>query len=211
MTVREHLEDRLYGTLLRYTSEPTARGILRRARQQNPFSTDAGAYFEMVMFGAKLFVDETRRDLLMAELSEICYGRRTANANEHYEIEINSEHSCRRARMLIRRLVRQAGGKDLLAVRAATALSELARNALMYAGGGRVEIDLSPSIGVLRVVVADEGPGIPNIEEILAGRYKSKTGLGRGLLGVKKLAERFTVHTTTAGTTGTKVEFEMAL
>lgn len=209
MPVTDPVEERLYGTLLRYTSEPTARGILRRARQhRNGPSQDAAAYFDMIMFGAKLFVEEPRRAQLVAELSTVCYGNAPQSSGSHFEVTLTDEHSTRRARMLVRQLVRKAGGRDLIAVRAATALSELARNALVYAGGGMVEIDVGHNPDTLRVRVSDSGPGIHNLDEIFAGQYRSKTGLGRGLAGVKKLANHFRIDT---GTGGTTVEFEMRL
>ena len=54
----------------------------------------------------------------------------------------------------------------------------------------------------------DGGPGILNLEEIMAGRYKSKTGMGRGLMGVKRLAERFKIN---PGPPGTRIEVEVDL
>jgi serine/threonine-protein kinase RsbT len=54
-----------------------------------------------------------------------------------------------------------------------------------------------------RIVVraADSGPGISNLEQVLTGAYRSKTGLGRGLLGTKRLADKFGVATGASGTT----------
>ena len=209
MEVESRLEERLYDALIRYTSEPTARGILRRAQQQRTDTDDdSTAFFDTVIFGAKLFVEEPRREQLLAELSKLCHADGPAPTGEHYELTIADEHSARRARMLIRRLVQQAGGRDLLAVRAATALSELTRNALSYAGGGKVLIDMLTETNAVRVVVSDHGPGITNVDEIFAGLYRSKTGLGRGLAGVKKLASRFKLNTSPRGTT---VEFEIGL
>lgn len=86
-------------------------------------------------------------------------------------------------------------------VRLATATSEIARNAFRYAREGTVEFFLSaadpPS---LLIEVKDAGPGIHNLEEILAGRYQSKTGLGKGLLGTRKLMDHFEIQTSAAGT-----------
>ena len=53
MQVNDLLEERLFGMLVRYTSEPTARGILQRARRgQHAKRGHANAYFDMVMPGA---------------------------------------------------------------------------------------------------------------------------------------------------------------
>jgi serine/threonine-protein kinase RsbT len=91
----------------------------------------------------------------------------------------------------------------------ATIVSELARNMVLYAGGGIVEI-ASTNGQPKRVVVTgtDQGPGIPNLSEVLSGRYKSRTGLGRGLLGTKRLSDRFDVST---GNDGTRVIAEVAV
>ena len=209
MQVNELLEERLFGMLVRYTSEPTARGILQRARRGNSANrSDAKAYFDLVMFGAKLFVENTRHAELTESLQQVCFGsiRIEPPRPRPHEVEIQDEHSSRRARLLVRRLVRTAGGRELTAVRAATALSELTRNALMYAGGGSVRVELNDRDRKLRVVVRDDGPGIDGLDRILAGSYRSKTGLGRGLLGVRKLADDFHVQTSASGTT---ICFEM--
>jgi len=78
--------------------------------------------------------------------------------------------------------------------RLATAVSEIARNAFQYAGGGRVEfsVDHGPP-AVLLARIADRGPGIPHIHDILEGRYVSATGLGVGMVGARRLTDRFEV------------------
>ncbi len=80
--------------------------------------------------------------------------------------------------------------------RVATAVSELARNALMYAGGGRVEYRLDQPAQMLRVQVSDQGPGIPHLDDVLSGRYVSPSGLGMGLRGSRRLMDDFEVDST---------------
>jgi signal transduction histidine kinase/DNA-binding response OmpR family regulator len=79
--------------------------------------------------------------------------------------------------------------------RVATAVSEIARNAFMYAGGGTVEISVegrhAPQLLLVRV--SDRGPGIRDLETILAGRYRSSTGMGIGMLGARRLVDHFEV------------------
>ena len=80
--------------------------------------------------------------------------------------------------------------------RLATAVSEIARNAFQYAGGGRVEFSIEhdqPAILLARI--CDRGPGIPRLVDILEGRYISPTGLGVGMIGARRLTERFEVTT----------------
>ena len=85
--------------------------------------------------------------------------------------------------------------------RMATAVSEVARNAFRYAGGGEVsfllEGEASPQ--VLVVTIVDHGPGLPQLPAIQAGTYKSKTGLGVGLLGTQRLVDRMSVEETPGG------------
>jgi signal transduction histidine kinase/DNA-binding response OmpR family regulator len=80
--------------------------------------------------------------------------------------------------------------------RIATAVSELARNTFQYGGGGRAEFSIQESPErMLMISLQDQGRGIPNLEEILGGRYVSQTGMGVGLLGAKRLMDYFDVQT----------------
>ncbi len=80
-------------------------------------------------------------------------------------------------------------------VRLATAVSELARNIYMYAKQGSVTLRLreEPSAYVFEVSAIDQGPGISNLEVIMRGEYRSRTGLGRGLIGTKALLDEMNV------------------
>lgn len=89
-------------------------------------------------------------------------------------------------------------------IRVATAVSELARNIYLYAQTGDIRLQLAEAPErslVFSVVAADHGPGIANLEEILAGAYRSKTGLGKGLLGARTLLEDVDIQTSPNGTT----------
>src|SRR6185436_2692515 len=85
--------------------------------------------------------------------------------------------------------------------RVATATSELARNAYRYAHGGRVL--LSRDDDALRIEVSDDGPGIPHLDDVLSGTYRSKTGMGHGLVGVHRLMDE--VRIDTSAEVGTRV------
>ncbi|MGB9423554.1 MAG: ATP-binding protein [Candidatus Acidiferrum sp.] len=86
--------------------------------------------------------------------------------------------------------------------RIATAVSEIARNAFQYAGGGWVDFELETEAEKMFLVsVRDKGKGITNLEEILAGKYVSKTGMGIGMLGAKRLLDVFRIESSPAGTT----------
>jgi signal transduction histidine kinase/DNA-binding response OmpR family regulator len=86
-------------------------------------------------------------------------------------------------------------------IRIATAVSELARNAFRYATGGAVEFQVTDGNPQLFLtLVTDNGPGIQNLQQIMDGQYVSKTGLGKGLVGTKRLLEHFEITSTVDGT-----------
>jgi signal transduction histidine kinase/DNA-binding response OmpR family regulator len=89
-------------------------------------------------------------------------------------------------------------------IRIATAVSEIARNAFRYARGGAVSFRLDLSKRLFIVAVTDQGGGIPHLDQVLDGTYRSKTGMGMGLVGTKRLMDEFSIETTKLGTT---VEF----
>src|SRR5262249_5955522 len=79
--------------------------------------------------------------------------------------------------------------------RIATAVSEIARNTLQYGGGGSVEffLESTPQPRLL-VTLRDDGRGIANLQEILDGKHVSQTGMGRGVIGAKKLMDHFFIE-----------------
>jgi serine/threonine-protein kinase RsbT len=85
------------------------------------------------------------------------------------------------------------GPTDLAIV--ATAISELARNIVLYARRG--EIILKPthanSASGILVMASDEGPGIRDIAQAMHEGYSMSGGLGLGLPGVKRLMDEFEI------------------
>jgi serine/threonine-protein kinase RsbT len=78
----------------------------------------------------------------------------------------------------------------------ATAISELARNILMYAQTGEVmtrRVETAQSKGIL-IVAQDNGPGIRSIPDVLRDGYSTSGGLGLGLPGVRRLMDEFTIE-----------------
>jgi len=77
-----------------------------------------------------------------------------------------------------------------------TAASELARNTLIHGGGGEMRLQAlndGPRRGV-KVIFADRGPGIPNIELAMQDGYTTRGGLGLGLSGSKRLVNEFSIE-----------------
>lgn len=86
--------------------------------------------------------------------------------------------------------------------RIATAVSEVVRNAFQYAGGGSIDFEIENGAErMLLISVRDSGRGIPNLDEILGGKYVSKTGMGLGMIGAKRLLDHFQVETNNASGT----------
>jgi signal transduction histidine kinase/ActR/RegA family two-component response regulator len=81
--------------------------------------------------------------------------------------------------------------------RVATAVSEIARNAFQYAGGGTVEFSLCGEFAqTFQICIRDRGPGITNLQHILQGKYVSATGMGLGIIGAKRLMDSFEITST---------------
>jgi serine/threonine-protein kinase RsbT len=86
----------------------------------------------------------------------------------------------------------------------ATAISELARNILTYAGEGEIALEQEASNGRRGIVVTarDRGPGIADLELALQDGYSTSRSLGLGLPGVRRLMDEFAVDSAPgAGTT----------
>ena len=120
-------------------------------------------------------------------------------------ITIEYEHDVVLARQRAREIAALLGFDNQDQTRIATAVSELARNAFVYAGRGKVEFEIEgrtvPQLFVIRI--GDRGPGIANLKEILEGRYASRTGMGIGLVGARRLVDQCEVHSDSKE--GTKV------
>ena len=79
----------------------------------------------------------------------------------------------------------------------ATAISELARNMLLYAGSGEIQLERvrGQERAGLEVVARDQGPGIPDLQQALLDGYSTARRLGLGLPGVKRLMDEFSIET----------------
>src|SRR5580704_4296041 len=109
-------------------------------------------------------------------------------------MDVRYEHQVVLARQRARQVAAALKFDSQDQTRVATAVSEVARNAFQYAGGGLVEFRVEKTpVPVLQISVSDKGRGIGNLREILDGKYVSKTGMGLGLLGAKRLMDSFTI------------------
>jgi serine/threonine-protein kinase RsbT len=76
-----------------------------------------------------------------------------------------------------------------------TAVSELARNAVVHGGGGEVSVDpvRRGTLRGVRLVVSDRGKGIADIAEALTDGHTTGHGLGLGLGGARRLVDDFSI------------------
>jgi signal transduction histidine kinase/CheY-like chemotaxis protein len=77
--------------------------------------------------------------------------------------------------------------------RIATAVSEIARNAFEYAGGGTAEFRITADGAALQVLISDRGPGFGDLESVMNGTYKSTTGMGVGITGARRLMDHLAI------------------
>ncbi len=104
---------------------------------------------------------------------------------------IEAEEDIVAVRQRARRLADGLGFGTQDQVRIATAVSEIARNAFSYAGGGRVEygVDGTGAAQSLVIRISDRGPGIADLAAVLEGRFRSEGGLGLGIAGARRLMD----------------------
>ena len=110
------------------------------------------------------------------------------------ELPIQSGDDVVRVRQQVRTAAAENGLSLVDQTKLVTAASELARNTVVYGGGGvaRVEAVTSPKgrAGV-RLQFVDEGPGIPDLDLALTDGWTSGSGLGLGLSGARRLVDEF--------------------
>jgi serine/threonine-protein kinase RsbT len=109
-------------------------------------------------------------------------------------VAIRSDEDIVVARERVRELAQPLGFTQVEITMIATAISELARNIVMYAGRGEIELGVEkPGNGrqAIVVIARDEGPGIDDVDAALRVGYSTSGQLGIGLPGVRRLMDDF--------------------
>jgi serine/threonine-protein kinase RsbT len=92
-----------------------------------------------------------------------------------------------------------------------TAGSELVRNMLKFAGGGKTTMEIvseGKRTGI-RVIFVDEGPGIEDIQLAMKDGYSTSRSLGLGLPGARRLVNEFDIKSMVgSGTTITVIRWK---
>lgn len=204
--------NQLLEVLTKHLSAPNAEGTLMRSIREAGLRPDTVAAADIQKLlptlerRIRLYVDPVRHARVAQELAAIGGG---GSPNRSRTMVVKTEADISEVRRVAKTICEGSGARTFITHKIVTIVSELARNIVHYTPGGTIEV------GVVRerparcsILATDAGPGIPNLEEIMSGRYKSKTGMGRGLLGVKRLAERFQIN---PGPPGTRIEVEVDL
>lgn len=112
-------------------------------------------------------------------------------------LPLRSEQDIVMSRQKVRKLTQDIGFSLVEQTKMVTAASELARNTLIYGGGGTVTYELlvDGAKNGLRLVFEDQGPGIPDIGLAMTDGWTSGSGLGMGLSGAKRLVNEFELDT----------------
>ncbi|QIZ05753.1 serine/threonine-protein kinase RsbT [Bacillus sp. OV166] len=114
--------------------------------------------------------------------------------NESY-VKIITEWDIVAARQLGRNVAKELEFGTVDQARITTAISELARNIYLYAGQGEIRIERINGRDKrgIKVIAADNGPGIQDIRKVMEDGYSTSGGLGAGLPGVKRLMDEFDI------------------
>jgi serine/threonine-protein kinase RsbT len=109
-------------------------------------------------------------------------------------LEIRHDRDIIEARKAGRDMAQDAGFGAIACVQVATAISELARNIIVYADHGEISIriirDSAGRTGI-EVIAADQGPGIEDTEQAMRDGFSTAGGLGLGLPGTRRLMDDF--------------------
>jgi serine/threonine-protein kinase RsbT len=118
-------------------------------------------------------------------------------------VRVRSARDVVQASDLARESARKLGFSPLDQTKIATVASELARNILLYVGDGEIRINTVqvPRRGI-QIMAVDSGAGIPDVGLVMEGGYRSRTGMGMGLKGTKRLMDELDIESRPgAGTT----------
>ncbi|HTM10259.1 MAG TPA: anti-sigma regulatory factor [Verrucomicrobiae bacterium] len=115
--------------------------------------------------------------------------------SQEITVPVNADIDIVTARQKGRELARDLGFTSTDLALIATAISELARNIILYANSGEILLSVveNGTRRGLKVVARDDGPGIPDIERALEEGFSTSRSLGLGLSGVRRLMDEFDI------------------
>lgn len=112
------------------------------------------------------------------------------------KIIIQSEMDIVAARSIGREMAREMGFVVTNQTRLATAISELTRNVIKYAGFGTcMFFDESNDVELeIRAIIEDSGPGIADVDQAMKDGFTTGKSLGAGLPGTKRLVKEMIIQ-----------------
>lgn len=209
------LSERALASMQPYMGSIVARSVLEGAASQCGFTLgelsaiNARCLADTVEKGVRAFIaDKTTADECCSQLRNVLgldagtqvavtpRANSASGSGSAMTIPIGEEYDIVIARSKTKGLCAEMGFPLSLQIKVATVVSELARNIVQYVGAGSIELKQVrvPRDGI-EILAVDHGNGITNLETILAGEYKSPTGMGMGLCGASKMMHEFKVDT----------------
>ena len=122
----------------------------------------------------------------------------TTSVLSNGELPLRTEHDIVLGRQAVRRMTQDLKFSLVDQTKMVTAASELARNAVIYGGGGVLKWGVITN-GIksgLRLSFIDQGPGIANLDLALTDGWTSGSGMGLGLTGARRLVNEFELEST---------------
>jgi serine/threonine-protein kinase RsbT len=197
------------GTLGEYFPPNIARAVLRSTLRRSGMGEER-VPDDLADFVAALeqtlpmyIVDAGRRGECVGKVRRLLPFEPRSSRASGSTVRIRTAREVVEASDLAREVARKVGFPLLDQTKIATVASELARNVLLYVGDGELRVGVvdGPKRGI-RIVAADSGPGIADVGLVMDATYRSRTGMGMGLKGARRLMDDLTIESRPgAGTT----------
>lgn len=199
--------DGLLQALRPFVSAITARTLVESAIRRQRLSLDqleqhgiTPALRRAIERGLSMYLGDARQRSLcrraIQELVERGLKATPEDAPGPERIPVRSERDVVVARSKARTMAAALGFDSTEQIKIITAVSELSRNIHAYAGEGEIILRAPPDgQRGIEIVARDCGAGIPNLDEVLSGQFRSKNGMGLGLVGCRRLMSYFDVQT----------------
>lgn len=204
MSTPSNFEAQVMNVLRGHLSAISCRSILQRsmARALPPgVELDASNAKQMFMHlraGLTTFCGPTLCEDIMARLERLTEADSEGPEDLKIRVVVEHQNDISQARWEALEFCRRAGVDRFTTQKITTAVSELARNIADYSHGGWVELERDAK--TIRIFASDRGPGIPHLESVLDGSYRSRTGLGQGLAGLRRMMDFTDIRTSSEGT-----------
>ena len=191
----------LLGVLQQFFSTAIARTLLTvaRRRAQCPEGPVQGAGLVALVQALQdsipsYLADPARQASCAAALQAVVREQNEAGAGLPQLVPVRSDADVRVVTDTVRSHAVELGMSVLDQTKLMTAAAELARNILQYARSGELRFRVLEGRRGLGIEAADQGPGIADVTKVMSPGYRSKTGMGVGLQGTKRLVDTFEIR-----------------